>query len=55
MITIEGGGRDTVQDGAPCLHCLVREIILEYWRTFGALKQDGAVGIDITLTLAKLC
>lgn len=54
MITIEGEGPSTLQEGAPCLHCLVHEVILQYWQTFGALERGGRIGIDITLTLAKL-
>lgn len=39
-------------DGRPCLHCILKTVIEEYWKTFGEQTQDGCPAIDFVTTFA---
>lgn len=55
MIEIEAERTAHLEDGAPCLHCLLTEFVQSYWMAFGIKDEaTGKVGIDVPYTLAKM-
>lgn len=53
-IETETSDDSALNDGAPCLHCVLTGVLNAYWAQFGAVTENGAVGVDIPLTVAKI-